>query len=131
MSRANPHPSAPLRVFCLEDNPLIVFHLEQMIEDLGHVFAGALESFDDLLNRAPAIEMDCALVDIDLADGATGPAAAAWLSARGIPSVFVTGQEAIAAQHPDICVGIVPKPITDAALAEALALLRDTARKAG
>ena len=28
----------PLRIFYLEDNPLIVFHVEAMIEDLGCIF---------------------------------------------------------------------------------------------
>nr|WP_234835868.1 hypothetical protein [Sinorhizobium meliloti] len=33
--------ASPLRIFYLEDNPLIVFHIEAMIEDLGYVFAGS------------------------------------------------------------------------------------------
>jgi CheY-like chemotaxis protein len=125
MSQTEHSRPVPLRVFCLEDNPLIVFHLEQMIEDLGQVFAGALESFADLQDQAPIIGMDCALVDIDLADGMTGPAAVAWLSARGVPSVFVTGQEIAATQHPGASVGLVVKPVTNVALAEAFELLRN------
>lgn len=31
-----------MRIFCLEDNPQIVVHVEQLIEEMGHVFAGAL-----------------------------------------------------------------------------------------
>lgn len=71
--------SAPLRIFFVEDNPLIAFHVEAMIEDLGHVFAGAADSFAELAKTVGALEIDGALVDIDLADGRTGPAAAAWL----------------------------------------------------
>lgn len=78
----------PLRVFYLEDNPLIVFHIEAMIEDLGHVFAGSLSSFAELEASFGELAMDCALVDIDLADGATGPEAAEWLLNKGIPSIF-------------------------------------------
>jgi hypothetical protein len=63
------------------------------------------------------------LVDIDLADGPSGPSAVAWLSARGIPAIFVTGQEAVAAQYADIVVGIVGKPISERALKAALQLL--------
>jgi hypothetical protein len=48
---------APLRIFCLEDNPLIVFHLEQLIEDLGHVFAGSLESFAALQKQGSTIDI--------------------------------------------------------------------------
>jgi CheY-like chemotaxis protein len=110
----------PLRVFCLEDNPLIVFHLEQVIEDLGHVFAGAAESFGDLQTRWAALRMDCALVDIDLADGRTGLEAAAWLSTRNIPVVFATAQESVAAQYAGIVVATISKPITPTGLATAL-----------
>jgi len=111
---------APLRIFCLEDNPLIVFHLEQMIEDLGHVFAGSSESFAGLRDQFSPGGMDVALVDIDLADGATGPAAAKWLAARGVPSLFVTGQDEMAVQHAAVSIGALSKPVTPIALAEAL-----------
>lgn len=109
-----------LRIFCLEDNPLIVFHLEHMIEDLGHVFVGAAESFADLQDGWASLQVDCALVDIDLADGRTGPQAAAWLAERHVPTLFVTGQDDVAAQHPENVLGVVPKPIMPAALRAAL-----------
>ncbi len=129
MDGTHPAPDTPLRVFCLEDNPLIAFHLEQMIEDLGHVFAGSLESFADLKSHERTIAMDCALVDIDLADGSSGPSAVAWLLDKGIPSAFVTGQEVIANSYSKIAVGVVVKPITDAALAAILRRLRSAISK--
>lgn len=106
----------------LEDNPLIAFHVEQMIEDLGHVFAGCLDSFDALQKEFPSLDMDGALVDIDLADGPTGPQAAAWLHERGIPTIFVTGQRQIAIQHKDVCRGIITKPVSSEDLAKKLEL---------
>jgi CheY-like chemotaxis protein len=115
---------APLHVFCLEDNPLIVFHLEQIIEDLGHIFAGAAESFADLKAGWPALQMDCALVDIDLADGRTGPEAAAWLSMRNVRVVFVTAQDKVAAEHAGMAVAIVSKPVTSRSIASALDAVR-------
>ncbi len=113
----------PLRVFCVEDNPLIVCHFEMMIEDLGHVFAGSTESFEDLRNQADAATMDCALVDIDLADGPTGPEAVLWLKERGVPAAFVTGQEPTAAQHRNAAVCTIGKPMSEASLAAGLAVL--------
>ncbi len=109
-------PQAPFRILCLEDNPLIVLHLELMIEDLGHVFAGALESLSDLKSRFGSMLVDCVLVDIDLADGRTGPEAAAWLVERGIPVLFVTGQETIAHDFRDLVVEIIAKPVSASAL---------------
>lgn len=116
--------ASPMRILYLEDNPLIVFHVEQMIEDLGHVFAGALDSFAELQKQFTSLEMDGALVDIDLADGSTGPQAAAWLHQRGIPTIFVTGQRQVAAEHRDVSLAAITKPIAPAELAEKLQLFR-------
>lgn len=109
-----------LRIFCLEDNPLIVFHLEQMIEDLGHVFVGAVDSFTGLKDRWESLELDCVLIDIDLADGRTGPSAAAWIADHGVAALYVTGQDSVAAEHRDLVMGVVPKPITPPVLQAAL-----------
>lgn len=108
--------SAPFRILCLEDNPLIVLHLELMIEDLGHVFVGALESLAELKDRFEALLVDCVLVDIDLADGRTGPEAAAWLFERGVPALFVTGQETIANDHRAVVLEVIAKPVCPGAL---------------
>lgn len=113
-----------LHVFYLEDNPLIICHVEQLIEQFGCVFAGAVASFEELREVAGKVEIDAALIDIDLADGPTGPQAAAWLAKRGIPSVFVTGQEHVAASHESVSVGLLSKPVTEEGMAEALDLLR-------
>ena len=112
-----------MRVFYLEDNPLIAFHVEHLVEDLGHTFAGTLDSFTSLKARFADLEMDVALVDIDLADGRTGVDAARWLAERSIPCIFLTGQEQIAAAAGDFALGVLSKPITMQALAEKLALV--------
>ncbi|MBL0936400.1 MAG: response regulator [Rhizobiaceae bacterium] len=115
---------SPMRILYIEDNPLIAFHVEQMIEDLGHVFAGSLDSFAELQKQFASLEMDGALVDIDLADGATGPQAAAWLQERGIPAIFVTGQRQVAAEHGDVSLGTITKPVSSSELAAKLELFR-------
>lgn len=117
-------PSAPLRIFCVEDNPLIVFHIEHLIEDAGHVFLGSAGSLAELKADLLSVEIDGALVDIDLADGRTGPEVAAWLKERGIPSIFVTGQEDVAAQYAHDVVGTVVKPISAEDLATKIELFR-------
>lgn len=111
--------SAPLRILCLEDNPLIAFHVEQMIEDLGHVPTLTLASFADL-QALESIDVDCALIDIDLVDGRTGPDAARWLKERKIPGLFVTGQYEIASRHSDLVEGILIKPVSSATLSAQL-----------
>lgn len=121
MAAAPSHP--PLRILCLEDNPLIVFHLEHMIEDLGHLFCGAMESFAQL-RTVSDLDADVALVDIDLADGSTGPDAAQWLHDRGIPAIFVTGQKEVAALHTETVVATLIKPISIDDLQRSLELLQ-------
>jgi hypothetical protein len=96
-----------------------------MIEDLGHVFAGSAASFAELKAKFDKLEIDGALVDIDLADGRTGPDAAAWLQERGIASIFVTGQAEVAAEDPGAVLGTISKPVLEKALAEKLKLLRE------
>lgn len=116
--------TAPMRILYLEDNPLLAFHVEQMLEDIGHVSAGSLNSFAELREKFQTLTFDAALVDIDLADGRTGPAAAAWLRRRGIPSIFVTGQRQVAAENDGVSLGFIEKPITLADFAEKIDLLR-------
>ncbi len=116
MLTASPAPRTSLRVLCLEDNPLIVFHLQQMIEDLEHEFAGAFESFSDMREQVELARIDCVLIDVDLTDGRTGPNAAAWLHERGVPTLFVTGQDLLAREHRDIVLDVVAKPVSPDAL---------------
>lgn len=123
MMKADQHaPRRPLRILCVEDNPLIAFHLEHVIEDLGDACAGSVDSFADL--QMQPLDFAAALVDIDLADGPTGLAAARWLTERGIPCAFVTGQTDIAEQHADLAVAVVAKPVTDETMARAVGQLR-------
>jgi CheY-like chemotaxis protein len=113
------HP-AQLRVFCIEDNPLIVLHLEMLIEQLGHIAAGSSDSLVDLRSRIEDPDFDVALVDVDLADGRTGGDVAAWLKARGCPSILVTGQEQLAETFSENSVGMIVKPVTPELLADCL-----------
>jgi hypothetical protein len=102
-----------------------IFHVEYMIEDLGHIFAGSLGSFCELKAAIDELEIDCALIDVDLSDGPTGPAAAEWLLQLGIPSIFVTAQEQTAAKLDSISLGTVGKPLTLPLLAENARPLRE------
>jgi DNA-binding LytR/AlgR family response regulator len=124
MNESSSNAARPMRIFYLEDNPLIALHVEQMIEDLGHVFAGTLKSFADLQKQFASLQMDGALVDIDLADGPTGPRAAAWLTERAVPTIFVTGQKQVAAEHRDVSLAVIGKPVSPNELAEKLELFR-------
>lgn len=121
-------PKGSLRVLCLEDNPLIVLHLQQMIEDMGHRFVRAFESFEEMRDEVEITTIDCVLIDIDLTDGRTGPQAAAWFRERGVPALFVTGQERLAREHGESVLGIVPKPVSTEVLRAGLDSVAATVR---
>ena len=101
----------PLRIYCIEDNPLIVFHLEHLIEKAGHIMVGFAESLSQMKADPVVGDIDGALIDIDLADGRTGPDAAAWLKERRIPSIFVTGQQDVAEIYAERVIAVILKPI--------------------
>lgn len=102
---------------------MIVLHLQTVIDRAGHVFAGSAARFDDMTAAFAAIEFDLALVDIDLADGRTGGMVAEWLLARGRPSLFLTGQEQLAADYAHLSLGTIPKPVSEESLCQALRAL--------
>lgn len=112
-----------MRIFYLEDNPLIAFHVEHLIEDLGHTSAGTLASFAALKSAFDDLSMDVALIDIDLSDGRTGPEAARWLGERSVQCLFLTGQDQIAAEEGDVVLGVITKPLTVRDLEEKLKLV--------
>ncbi len=124
MTPDSSEPRPKLRIYCVEDNPLIVFHIEHLIEEAGHVLVGFADSFSQLKADPVVADIDGALVDIDLADGRTGPDAAAWLKQRGIPSIFVTGQQDVADIYADRVVAVVIKPIVADEFAHKIRLLR-------
>ena len=117
----------PLRIYCVEDNPLIVFHLEDLIEKAGHIMIGFAESLSQMKADHVIGDIDGALIDIDLADGRTGPEAAAWLKERQIRSIFVTGQRDVADLYIERVVGVILKPIVAQDFIEKVQLLHGQA----
>lgn len=102
-----------MKIFCLEDNALVVMHLEMVIEDAGHEMAGSAASFAEARRMWDDRTFDLVLVDIDLTDGRTGIDAVEWLSARGWSAAFVTGQAELAAPYADLVIDILGKPIDE------------------
>ena len=106
----------PLRILCVEDNPLLVMQLEMVIEEMGHIFVGSADRLQDVKSAVERFDFDIALVDIDLADGRTGGEAAQWLESHGKPSLFITGQEQLAGAYEHSSLGMVVKPVSEAEL---------------
>lgn len=79
-----------MKVLVVEDEPIIAFDLENLVLDNGFEIAGLARTRAEALSLAP--KADIALVDVQLADGPTGPAIARHLiDIYGIEVIFMTG----------------------------------------
>jgi DNA-binding NtrC family response regulator len=115
-----------MKVLVVEDEPIIAFDLENLVLDNGFEIAGLARTEAEALALAP--RADIALVDVQLADGPTGPQLARTLIDRyGIEVIFMTGNPEMVANFPG-AVRTVPKPQSlekvEAALQRALQLLQ-------
>ncbi len=78
------------RVLIVEDLALLSMDLECMLADLGCTIAGSATGFTSGIDLARDIEIDVAVLDVDLAGQHSAPIADV-LQRRGIPFVFSTG----------------------------------------
>lgn len=110
------------RLLIVEDNALIAMMVEGDLAEAGHHIAGVASTSSDALDIVERTkDIDLALVDIDLETPAAGVELAKRLKTeRGIPSVFMTGQEAIAHANTDAALGVLTKPFRSHQLTHAV-----------
>ena len=107
-------------ILIVEDEFLIAIAMEQVLEDLGHSTVGIADDMNSALTLASA-DIDFALVDVNLADGATGPLIGERLASDfGIGVVFVTANPAQLGDGVAGALGAVEKPLDVNTLAEVL-----------
>ena len=110
----------PANILIVEDEFLIAIEMEEVLHDLGHASAGIAD------NRAAALALanenvDVALVDVNLVDGATGPEIGAQLADEyGIDVIFITANPAQLGRGVRGTLGAVEKPVDLHELAEVL-----------
>ena len=99
----------PARILIVEDEMLVAYELESILEDLGHEPAGIVPDvqaaelyFDEAL--------DLALVDLNLRDGLTGPEIGQRLGERGVTVLFITANPSLLGSGVAGTVGVVTKP---------------------
>lgn len=117
----------PAKVLIVEDEILIGLETEATIQDLGHISVGIAATAAEALALAERERPDIALVDVNLADGATGPTVAAELAGRGVAVVFVTANPRVVEASAGIAVGVLDKPAGEAELGGVLAFLTEQA----
>jgi CheY-like chemotaxis protein len=97
---------AGTRVFIVEDEALILFNLQDMLEELGCVIVASAARIHDALAKAGSQSFDVAILDVNVAGERIDPVAD-LLANRGIPFFFVTGygrQSMPAAHHQRLAV---------------------------
>ena len=81
---------AGTRVFIVEDEALILFNLQDMLEELGCVVVASAARIHDALVKAGSLSFDAAILDINVGGERIDPVAD-LLANRGIPFFFLTG----------------------------------------
>lgn len=104
--------NAGKRVLILEDEVIVAMDLAQTVEEDGHRVIGPFHSLDTALPALDAEMPDCAILDVNLGDGATSDSIAERLAGRA-PILFLTGYDIAGAatleKFPDAT--RMPKPL--------------------
>lgn len=86
------------RILIVEDEMVVAMLLEDMLEELGYQIAATAARESEALAAIAAIEIDAAILDVNL-NGKRSYAIADALTERGIPLVFATGYGAGSLEH--------------------------------
>lgn len=98
------------RVLIVEDEFLIALDLGATVEGMGMQVAGLANDREQALRLAPLA--DIAFVDVNLADGPTGPEIGRRLAQEhGIAVVFMTGNPEAVVDGVKGAIGVVQKPV--------------------
>ena len=110
---------AALNVFIAEDEPMLLFSLEEILSELGCVVVGSATRVSEALAFAANQAFDVAVLDVSLADGVIDPVVSA-LTQRGIPVVVASGMSRGEAAERFCGVIMLQKPYRDRDLQLAL-----------
>jgi DNA-binding response OmpR family regulator len=118
-----------LRVLIVEDEVLLAETLEGIVQDAGYRVAARVDSATPALRALRRLDVDVALVDIDLGEGPDGLAVASYAKRRGAVVVFVTASRAPEVVARTANLGdFVAKPVSEAAILAMLARARERIR---
>ena len=110
------------RVLLVEDEAVIAFALEDMLDELGCVVIGPAYQLDSACTLAEAEAIDVAILDVNLNE-ARSYAVAEILQRRMIPFLFATGYAETGIEWNDPDVTVIAKPYRKDEIAKALAAL--------
>ena len=110
---------AGLRILLVEDEFLVSLLIEDILENEHCTIVGPFDRFDPALEAARSVEIDVAILDVNLAGTRSYPVAEV-LTERNIPFVFLSGygSDAVPSDHPEWAV--CSKPFRPSDLVEGL-----------
>ena len=111
------------RIMIVEDEPLVAFENENMLQDADYEVVATVDSFADAAAVIAAELIDLILTDIGLAGEGDGIDVARAAAAKGVPVLFVTGNCSEEAQG--LALGCLSKPYTERDLLNALEAVDD------
>ncbi len=111
----------PARILIVEDEALVAMELRFVLEDLGHEVVGIAGAACVALDKVREAEVDLALVDIHLSDGATGIELGRELAQeRGVGVLFMTANPGMVRDGVAGAVGVLSKPTDEYAVERAV-----------
>lgn len=110
---------AGVKVLVVEDEMMVSMLLEDMLTDMACVVVGPVARLDEALALARSAQLDCAILDMNLAGEPVFPLAD-HLKAEGVPFAFVTGYGESGLRDSDRGVPVLQKPFREADLARIL-----------
>jgi DNA-binding response OmpR family regulator len=109
------------RILIIEDEALVAMELRFVLEDLGHEVVGTAADAKAAHALAAETEIDLALVDIHLSDGATGIDLGRELGQEmGITVLFMTANPGMVRNGVAGTIGVLTKPTDERAVQKAV-----------
>ncbi|HYI64246.1 MAG TPA: response regulator [Allosphingosinicella sp.] len=106
------------RILIVEDEPLVAFDNENMLQDAGYEVVATVDSFAAAASAIESEEIDLVLTDISLSGDGDGIDVARVAGAKGVAVLFVTGNSGD--EMKALALGCLTKPYSERVLLGAL-----------
>jgi DNA-binding response OmpR family regulator len=107
------------KVLIVEDEPVVAFEIEDILQEAGFEIVGCVGSLDRALATLESSDCDIAILDANLRGDSVTPVAMA-LQQRGRPFLFVSGYERVYLPEAFLDAPLLSKPFEPGELVTAV-----------